>query len=470
MGRKIMSAEQKTRVFSQLIQHPQGRAVIGQTIDKNVAFSSNTGMRTSLYAGNSEYSSDNQQGRIGISCSLFPSETTRGASVMDDDIVRPLQRCREVSGNTYPPTDKLVSNHLYDESNRVVRALTCKVEGLGKSDCMLENGVKALGTGEDTSKNLKDVPAISRKLQNIKKYGIPGEDFVTCAICGFKCKDLNTHINRVHKLSCSEYRKEYPGRKIVADEAVCRRVETSSVSVKKFFQSEVGEQVLKDASEKRVRTNLQRYGVVSPNTKKMWPAIKLLRETEPTFEQRNVEQFQKTCMERYGVDNVMDVPEFREKAVKNLQETMMENHGVLNAGQIPYIQEKIRKAQHITPNKCELYLLQFLPDFVKFVGDGSFWVMLGDGKSKNPDFVVRPFRKWRSVIELFGEHVHSPEEEAFVIDLYKSAGVRCLVIWCKELSSKKRRDKMCEKITNFLTLYDEGSSETIRQTPDKVKI
>jgi hypothetical protein len=136
MGREL-SLEEKNEIIARNIATPEGRYVLGQTIDSNVALNSNIKMKSSLYAGKSENSpllsskesenvrdADNQQGRIdNLYKYLFPSETIREqSSVKEDyDIVRTTQRCVEVGRNSYPPEETLVSTCLYQskESNKI---------------------------------------------------------------------------------------------------------------------------------------------------------------------------------------------------------------------------------------------------------------------------------------------------------------------------------------------------------------
>jgi G:T-mismatch repair DNA endonuclease (very short patch repair protein) len=117
------------------------------------------------------------------------------------------------------------------------------------------------------------------------------------------------------------------------------------------------------------------------------------------------------------------------------------------------------------PNRLERLFDKLTPTFIKYTGDGTFFIRFKDGKVKNPDFVVRPFRKWKAVIEIFGEYYHRPEEEKELIERYKEVGVNCLVVWEREIGQEdKRRKALIKKINDFL---DRISSETIRQTPSK---
>lgn len=100
-----------------------------------------------------------------------------------------------------------------------------------------------------------------------------------------------------------------------------------------------------------------------------------------------------------------------------------------------------------SPNKTEQLILSLCPSNVEFVGDGQHWVTFEDGRNKNPDFVVRPFRKTKKVIEYFGKFWHpDPEEKKEIIQAYAKRNVKCLVI---EQDDLKRMDKVKQMITNF---------------------
>jgi G:T-mismatch repair DNA endonuclease (very short patch repair protein) len=91
-------------------------------------------------------------------------------------------------------------------------------------------------------------------------------------------------------------------------------------------------------------------------------------------------------------------------------------------------------------NQTEKRLQSLCPASVEFVGDHKFWVTLDKGVHKNPDFVVRPFRSTRRVIELFGDHWHSDREEANrLVQSYREVGVECLVVWEFTLKEKPLR-------------------------------
>lgn len=107
-----------------------------------------------------------------------------------------------------------------------------------------------------------------------------------------------------------------------------------------------------------------------------------------------------------------------------------------------YIAMQMR-ARGVRPNKTEKFLTKLFqklyPNQWKYVGDGQF-ILAG----KCPDFVNVNGQK--KIIELFGEHVHKPEEEQERTILFSKYGYQTLVIWFKELNDMGR---LVERVTNF---------------------
>jgi len=114
-----------------------------------------------------------------------------------------------------------------------------------------------------------------------------------------------------------------------------------------------------------------------------------------------------------------------------------------NLWQDPAYVKKQMIARNVCPNKTENFLSGFFQDILlneyKFVGDGQF-ILAG----KCPDFVNVNGQK--KIIELFGEHVHKPEEEQQRIDLFAQYGYQTLIIWYKELQNL---DLVKQKVLEF---------------------
>lgn len=84
-------------------------------------------------------------------------------------------------------------------------------------------------------------------------------------------------------------------------------------------------------------------------------------------------------------------------------------------------------------NGLEARLAKHLPPGFSFTGDHSFWVRL-HGRNKNPDFVVRPFRKTKQVVEVFGDYWHTKEEAVQLIQEYEAVGIQCFVLMEHEIN------------------------------------
>ena len=98
---------------------------------------------------------------------------------------------------------------------------------------------------------------------------------------------------------------------------------------------------------------------------------------------------------------------------------------------------------HLKPNKSELYLESLIQE----VAPKDYHLnVLGDViiDRKIPDFINVNGQK--KIIELYGEHVHPPEDEPKRIKAFKKYGYKTLIIWHKELKDPK---KVKEKISSF---------------------
>lgn len=101
------------------------------------------------------------------------------------------------------------------------------------------------------------------------------------------------------------------------------------------------------------------------------------------------------------------------------------------------------------PNKTEMelaaILAQELPLFL-FLGNGAFWVgPCPSGKRRNPDF-ADPARKM--AILMHGEYWHSETSNATEVADYRACGWQVLVVWSKELATRKR-PALLEKLRSF---------------------
>lgn len=138
-------------------------------------------------------------------------------------------------------------------------------------------------------------------------------------------------------------------------------------------------------------------------------------------------------------------PEVRKKRAKGISKALKAKWDSMTS------EEKQQEITRIwagkSPNNTEQLILSLCPSNVEFVGNGQHWVTFKDGRNKNPDFVVRPFRKTKKVIEYFGKYWHpDPEEKQEIIQAYAKKKIECLVI---EQDDLKQINKIRQLIADF---------------------
>jgi hypothetical protein len=113
------------------------------------------------------------------------------------------------------------------------------------------------------------------------------------------------------------------------------------------------------------------------------------------------------------------------------------------------VERRIRaamKAVSASPNFSESQLHKFLqfhfPDEFSLNVRGEIMLLGG----KVPDFVNTNGKK--QIIELFGEHWHTPEEEKIRIDYFKTFRYDTLIVWVQELRHRKVLQAKINKFVN----------------------
>lgn len=96
--------------------------------------------------------------------------------------------------------------------------------------------------------------------------------------------------------------------------------------------------------------------------------------------------------------------------------------------------EKRLKSWNRKPSGLEKFFDELTPKIVRYTGDGSWWRRLKDGHYHNPDFKITGQNK---VIELFGDYWHRNDNPNKLINLYKRANLKALVIWENEVYNNK---------------------------------
>lgn len=103
------------------------------------------------------------------------------------------------------------------------------------------------------------------------------------------------------------------------------------------------------------------------------------------------------------------------------------------------------KANEIKPNKLERFFDDMTPPNIRYIGNGTWWRLLPNGKRKNPDFKVTGENK---VIEVYGDYFHRNDDPQELIGLFKQIGIDCLVIWEKEIYNQPQL--VLEKVNDFI--------------------
>jgi hypothetical protein len=127
----------------------------------------------------------------------------------------------------------------------------------------------------------------------------------------------------------------------------------------------------------------------------------------------------------------------------------------LKADKIAYGKWKdgLLKSHYRRPSGLEKQVISLGIDGLEYTGDSNFWIRLGpqNERAKNPDFVVKPFRKTHAVVEVFGAEgwFHTRAEADDLLQLYAEKGIKCLIVWEKEL---KNLEAVRSKIMSFLSI------------------
>lgn len=206
--------------------------------------------------------------------------------------------------------------------------------------------------------------------------------------------------------------------------------------------------------EKARQTNLERWGVEwtcqHEDVRQKQYAAMVEKYGSHFFASEEGKEVARQGMEDlYGTWHPSLNPELRQKAV----DTFRSNY--------PDVEWPCMLAwDSVGPNGFETRIASLFPEAgpeIEFTGNRTFWVKLRSlGRNKNPDFVVRPFRKFRKVIECFGDYFHSEEftgktpqnHEEEIVQAYAKEDIACLVIWESELRSDSEGVRF--RIENFL--------------------
>lgn len=192
----------------------------------------------------------------------------------------------------------------------------------------------------------------------------------------------------------------------------------------------------------------------------------------PYIKEKAKNTYQNTIKEKYNVNNVMEIPSIKEKSITNRNNTLLNKYNTINIMEVPYIKEKMRnsiqalwdnensiyhsnnygKFSHIIPNNTEQKIIDLHINNLKYTGNFAFWVTFKNNRRKNPDFIIEPFKEIKKVIEIFGglNFYHFNEEAKELIKLYNEINIQCLIIWDYEINTANKLKVIYNRIMDFI--------------------
>jgi hypothetical protein len=149
-----------------------------------------------------------------------------------------------------------------------------------------------------------------------------------CAICGFEGIDISRHIRFSHSITCAEYKNKY-GSILIDSSVELKRKETC----KKIY----GNPNFKNEEAKKLSNEIYEGGhsLRDPSIREKGDQTKFKLYGYAQFTNRD--KATKTCLERYGVDNVAKCEETIKKRVR----TCIERYGrIFNYEPVPLMSKE----------------------------------------------------------------------------------------------------------------------------------
>ena len=124
-----------------------------------------------------------------------------------------------IKETSYLPTNTTVAKRMYHLVNGYYHCQYCHKEIVdNKKYCSQQCYIKDNQPTDQEVAERKSNKKILKEENNEKRFEgqIKDYDFVECAICGNKAIELTSHINKIHRMSCSDYKTQY-NAEIVCD-------------------------------------------------------------------------------------------------------------------------------------------------------------------------------------------------------------------------------------------------------------
>ena len=262
---------------------------------------------------------------------------------------------------------------------------------------------------------------------------------IQCLVCNkYWDKITRTHL-KSHDMTFDDYRQMYPGAKFEALEFTQNRIKHSKEGCVRRFGvdnvmkneqiKEKAHQGIKDAWK---NPNSQYH---SQTYRKHWKEM----IQSPAVRHKRSEKISEAMQQKYGATSFFAT----EIAKREIKKILRDKYGVENVMHVPEIAHKMALSRSLRPNNPEQQIINLNIDGLKYVGKNEFPVRISDGHTRYPDFIKQP----NKIVEIFGEHYHNEAEAIWLAEEYKKAGYDCLIIWAKEIRHNVGQVK--DKIQNF---------------------
>ena len=274
---------------------------------------------------------------------------------------------------------------------------------------------------------------------------------VICEICKKDFKIITcSHLKYVHNMTVKEYRQVFPNSELYSEEMRELFSKNTSGENNPSYGREQSEETRKKRSlSQKGKPKHEGFGeLVSRSSKgklKSESHRKNLSLSKKGKHYENSGKFKKGMI-TWNLNLTKETDErvaMISRKESETQKLKFQNIDYKNDW-IENTLPKILKSAGTHPNRMERKLDNTLqinfPGEWKYVGDGSVILF-----HKSIDYINVNGQK--SIIELFGEHWHKPEEEQERIEYFKQFGYKTLVIWQKEL---KDEPAVIAKICTFM--------------------
>ena len=238
---------------------------------------------------------------------------------------------------------------------------------------------------------------------------------------------------------------------------IARRGTSCSKKIKEKMSDSTKIQMNRPGIKKRIgKQSKKRWG--NPEYRKKMIEAQKAAQNRPEMKKRKSELMKK----RLSIpENKRMIYEAQKIAVSNPEHRKRNSERMKKSWQDPEYVEKALKGINKRPTYPEKVFNEMTPDAIRYTGNRAWWRKLDDGKHHNPDFKVTGQDK---VIEIYGDYWHRNDDPQELIDLYKQAGLGCLIFWEHEIYNQQ--EMVLERVDQFI----EGSASTCLTKSSRSKV